>query len=63
MIFEHEKERAKWNLDKDHLLVTKNELQDHIDKLEKKKDILLRENEKLRNDSRATRRSVNMMGN
>jgi hypothetical protein len=26
MIFEHEKERAKWNLEKDHLVNQKNEL-------------------------------------
>jgi len=26
MIFEYEKERAKWNLEKDHLVVQKNEL-------------------------------------
>ncbi|EAS03779.1 amine-terminal domain guanylate-binding protein (macronuclear) [Tetrahymena thermophila SB210] len=62
LIFEHEKERAKWNLDRDHLLVQKNELQDHIDKLEKKKELLLRENEKLRNESRVTRRSINLVG-
>jgi hypothetical protein len=50
LIFEFEKERAKWNLDRDHLTNLRNELQDSLDKLEKKKEILLRENEKLKNE-------------
>jgi len=33
---------------------------DNIDKLEKKKELLLRENEKLRNEQRVTRRSINL---
>jgi phage shock protein A len=50
LIFEFEKERAKWNLDRDHLVNIKNELQDSVEKLEKKKEFLLRENEKLKNE-------------
>lgn len=56
MIFEHEKERAKWNLEKDHLINQKNEIQENLNKVEKKKEILLRENERLKNDSRQSRR-------
>ena len=41
----------------------KNELADQLDKLEKKKELLLRENEKLKNEQRATRRSVNAAHN
>lgn len=52
MIFDHEKERAKWNLEKDHLLQQKNELADSLSRLEKKKEALVRENEKLKNDSK-----------
>lgn len=63
LIFEFEKERAKWNLDKDHLTNLRNELTDQLDKLEKKKEMLLRENEKLKNEQRATRRSVNAAHN
>ena len=63
LIFEFEKERAKWNLDRDHLVNMKNELQDQVEKLEKKKEFLLRENEKLKNEQRATRRSVNVAHN
>lgn len=68
LIFEFEKvpliyiimqERAKWNLDRDHLANLKNDLGDQLEKLERKKDFLLRENEKLKNEQKATRRSVN----
>jgi hypothetical protein len=41
----------------------KHDLQDQLDKLEKKKEFLLRENEKLKNEQRATRRSVNAAHN
>ena len=55
MIFEHEKERAKWSLEKDHLLSQKNDIQDSINKLEKKLELLTRENERLKNDTRGQR--------
>ncbi|CAD8091386.1 unnamed protein product [Paramecium sonneborni] len=58
LIFEFEKERAKWNLDRDHLNNLKNELTDQLDRLRKKEELLLRDNEKLKNEQRATRRSV-----
>jgi hypothetical protein len=41
----------------------KNELSDQMEKLERKKEFLLRENEKLKNEQRATRRSVNTVHN
>ena len=50
-------------LDRDHLVNMKNELQDSVEKLEKKKEFLLKENEKLKNEQRATRRSVNVAHN
>ena len=55
MIFEHEKERAKWSLEKDHLLSEKNDFQDNLNKLEKKQELLTRENERLKNDTRGQR--------
>lgn len=60
LIFEHEKEKAKWNLERDHLLNQKNELQDTLSKIEKKKETLLRENEKLKSESKVSRRSINL---
>ena len=62
IVFEHEKERAKWNLERDHLTNIKNDLAENIKKLEKKKEDLLRENEKLKNESRVTRRSITLTG-
>lgn len=59
LIFEHEKERAKWNIEKDHLLTEKNDFQDAVLRLEKKKDFLLRENEKLKNDAKSFRKINN----
>ena len=52
LVFEIEKERARWGLEKDHLINSKNELQETLDRVEKKKENLLRENEKLRNESK-----------
>lgn len=50
LIFEHEKEKAKWNLERDHLMNQKAELQEQVDKFEKKKELLVKENEKLRGE-------------
>lgn len=61
LLFEYEKERSKWNMDKDHLIQQKNESQELVEKLEKKKELLLRENEKLRNDNKVTKRSINLL--
>ena len=57
MFLELEKERAKWQIERDHLLTAKNEALEMVEKLEKRKEFLLRENEKLRND-RIKNRSV-----
>ena len=52
LVFEFEKERAKWALEKDHFVNKKTEQQEIIQALEKKKDSLLRENEKYKNERR-----------
>ena len=57
LIFENEKERAKWSLEKDHLLQQKNDILDNINKLEKKLEILTRDNERLKSDTRGLKRS------
>ena len=59
LIFDHEKERAKWNIEKDHLVTEKSDLNDTILRLEKKKESLLRENEKLKNDAKSFRKINN----
>lgn len=50
MIFEFEKERAKWGLERDHLANGKQEAQEQIERIQRKQETLLRENEKLKND-------------
>ena len=60
LLFEHEKERAKWNLEKDHISTMKTELQEQLEKSEKRKEALLRENERLKSESKINRKSVNL---
>jgi hypothetical protein len=52
MMFEVEKERAKWALEKDHLMSQKNEATENSERLEKRKEALTRENERLKNELR-----------
>jgi len=49
-------------MERDHLVSQRNELQDLVGRLEKKKEGLLRDNEKLKNDTRVTRKSINLTG-
>jgi hypothetical protein len=56
LLFEHEKERAKWIIEKDHLMSQRTEFLEAVDRLEKKKEQLLRENEKLKNENRTNRK-------
>lgn len=58
-MFDHEKEHAKWNIEKDHVLNQKNDLQDTLARSEKKREILVRENEKLKNDFKNSRKNLN----
>jgi hypothetical protein len=57
MIVEYEKERAKWSLEKDHLISSISELQETIDRLQKKIESLIRENEKIRGDKEKDKES------
>ncbi|CAG9318657.1 unnamed protein product [Blepharisma stoltei] len=52
-----EKERAKWSMEKDHLISQKNQALDSLEALEKRKELLLRENEKLRADKGSRRQA------
>ena len=56
MIFEFEKERARWSLEKDHFMNTKQEVQEMVERLQKKNEDLLKENEKLKSDKGAMRK-------
>jgi chromosome segregation ATPase len=48
MFIDHEKDRAKWNMERDHLIAQKNEALENLERVEKKKETLLRECEKLK---------------
>ena len=55
LLLELEKEKAKWNIEKDNLITKYQELNDKMSTLEKKNENLLRENEKLRNEKNMLR--------
>jgi hypothetical protein len=55
LLLELEKEKAKWNIEKDNLITKNQELNDRISTNEKKIESLLRENEKLKNEKNMLR--------
>lgn len=50
MIFDLEKERAKWGLERDTILNQKQEIQENLDRLQRRQETLVRENEKLKGE-------------
>ena len=62
MIFEHEKQKAQWALERDHLQQKMNELQEDLTQKEKRLENIIRENEKLRNENKHKKRTNNLMG-
>jgi len=61
MLLEYEKDKAKWSLEKDHFNSKSVELAEIVEKLEKKIENLLRENEKLKSDKVNLKRSTSRM--
>ena len=58
LLLNFEKERAKWEHEKSYLINQKDDAQEAQQRLEKKVELLLRENEKLKNDVRANRKNM-----
>ena len=58
MLLNFEKERAKWEHEKSYLMNQKEDAVESQQRLEKKVEMLLRENEKLKNDLRANRKNM-----
>ena len=56
LLLELEKEKAKWNIEKDNLSTKTTELNDKVASLERKNESLLRENEKLKNEKNQLRK-------
>lgn len=60
MFIDHEKERAKWNTERDHIIAQRNEALENLERVEKRKESLLRENEKLRVERGKNRNQANL---
>jgi len=63
LMLEYEKDKAKWNIEKDHFLSKVAEYQDNTERSEKRYETLLRENEKLKNEKNNIKRSVSGLRN
>jgi len=57
-MFEFEKDKAKWMMERDHLETQKQDLIEQRSRLEKMKEKLVRENEKLKNDNKSNKRMI-----
>ena len=60
LLFEHEKDKTKWTIEKQHIISQKNDFMEQVSYLERKKDNLLRENEGLKNENRKNKK---LLGN
>lgn len=58
MLFEFEKERAKWALEKDKLQNEIDNLNEYLKSAKRKKDSLLKDNEKLKNEAKSRGRFI-----
>ena len=58
MLLNFEKERAKWEQEKSFLMNAKDDASDNSQRLEKKVELLTRDNEKLKNDVRNSRKNM-----
>lgn len=58
LILNHEKEKAKWDHEKSYLMSQKEDAVEHSQRLEKRVENLLRENEKIRNDMKASKKNL-----
>lgn len=57
MVLEQEKQKTKWHIEKDQLLSQKSDTLELLDRLQKQKDTLTRDNEKLKNDLKAQKKA------
>jgi hypothetical protein len=63
MMFDIEKEKARWQMENDNILSQKRELEDIISNLERRKDLLFKENERLKQELKGDSRSQNRSSN
>lgn len=57
MVFEIEKERARWQIKYDSIVANKRELEDIISNLERRRDLLFKENERLKAEVKVVQQS------
>ena len=56
LMFEFEKERAKWQLEKDNIQNKVHEMEELLDKLNHRKEQLLKENERLKAENKGSKK-------
>lgn len=59
LMFDIEKEKAMWVLEKDHIMQQKQELHENLEKFVKRNEDLLKENEKLKTDRNLRKQQYN----
>lgn len=62
LFLEHEKEKARWAMDRDHLTSQKNEAVENAARMQKRNEALLKENEKLRAERPSKARNLPAAG-
>lgn len=61
LIFKQEKMKTNWNIEKDHLMSNKTDLLETIDRIKKQSEMVNRENDKLKNELKMSKKS-NILG-
>ncbi len=62
LMLEYEKDKAKWSIERDNMVSKNSELLENLERIEKKNETLLRENEKLKSDKLNNKRSSSKGG-
>jgi hypothetical protein len=61
-MFEYEKERAKWQLEKDQYQCKMQEMEEQVEKLVHQKETLMKENTRIKLESKSTKSSITARG-
>ena len=57
LVFEHEKQKTKWMIEKDNMIFQKQEQSEILDKIQRQKDHLTKENERLKGNIKLLKKS------
>lgn len=61
-MFEYEKERARWQLEKDQYMCKLQEMEEQVEKLVHQKETLMKENTRIKLESKSTKSSITARG-